>query len=764
MRPYLAIIRDSFREAFASRVLWILLILITLLMLAFAPLSMTEQRATGIHRSEVRDWPGFLQELASEAARDEPNPGKQVWGKFAAGTRTRILAALNDDGTDVGLTLISQVLVELNDRLSDPGLYDEQAWQQIRMDAQTREMVQLSEADSSEQDISYRNRLLLRAAFPLYLPTISSTRVFVTYLGNPVGTALPFSRELATPILNGIVAGIINFFVGTLGVFAAILVTAPIIPNTFESGSIDFLLSKPVSRVLLLLTKFLGGCAFIVLIACYFVVALWLILGTRFDLWNHRILLTIPLFLFLFAIYFSVSTFAGIRWKNATVSIVISILFWAACFTVGTSKGAIEQVFLNPDKLVKLVPIKDSIIAVRRSGRIVEWLPEPRGEWDEILAEGMPQGFRRRSEMTLSGPLFDRQNGELIYLRRPPPSFGRFRAQPRRSELFIGRRENASWDSQAGVELPFGSHWLFQDPEGRLLVVAAEGVFRASGALARSTSLGDRLLDLLPLTRKDSTFELLGPEPRMNLSMPYAAAIHPERGDLVSWYQDKLTLLSRNEDGSYERSAEVELTESKDVLLACAGETVFCILDDGEVLLLDGTSLATLKRFKPAGMSTPFTVTVSQDARWLAVVLHSGTLLLYDTQQDVSHWIGSSVSAACFHQQYLLVADRVARVQRYSLDSLERESLYDPEMSTLQQVHQFFLLPFYHLFPKPGELQGVIDYLMTDEDARPFGPPRVADLSQTHEVRDLAGPVKNGAWFIFIMLAICCIYVTRKDF
>ena len=39
MRPYLAIIADSFREALASRVLWILLILITLLLAALVPLS-----------------------------------------------------------------------------------------------------------------------------------------------------------------------------------------------------------------------------------------------------------------------------------------------------------------------------------------------------------------------------------------------------------------------------------------------------------------------------------------------------------------------------------------------------------------------------------------------------------------------------------------------------------------------------------------------------------------------------------------------------
>src|ERR1700704_4525524 len=38
MRSYLAVLKDSFREALASRVLWILMIVITLILIAAAPL------------------------------------------------------------------------------------------------------------------------------------------------------------------------------------------------------------------------------------------------------------------------------------------------------------------------------------------------------------------------------------------------------------------------------------------------------------------------------------------------------------------------------------------------------------------------------------------------------------------------------------------------------------------------------------------------------------------------------------------------------
>ena len=46
MRPYLAIIKDSFREALASRVLWVLLLLITFFLLALAPFGFRAEQTT----------------------------------------------------------------------------------------------------------------------------------------------------------------------------------------------------------------------------------------------------------------------------------------------------------------------------------------------------------------------------------------------------------------------------------------------------------------------------------------------------------------------------------------------------------------------------------------------------------------------------------------------------------------------------------------------------------------------------------------------
>ena len=70
LRPYMAVIKDSFREAFASRVLWILLSISTLILLALAPLRIQEQRASQLHPRSIRDWPGLIERIYQQAQSD----------------------------------------------------------------------------------------------------------------------------------------------------------------------------------------------------------------------------------------------------------------------------------------------------------------------------------------------------------------------------------------------------------------------------------------------------------------------------------------------------------------------------------------------------------------------------------------------------------------------------------------------------------------------------------------------------------------------
>ena len=60
MRPYLAIIKDSFREALASRVLWILLSIITLKLVLLAPLTVRVNLTTDFTWGRIAECPRLL--------------------------------------------------------------------------------------------------------------------------------------------------------------------------------------------------------------------------------------------------------------------------------------------------------------------------------------------------------------------------------------------------------------------------------------------------------------------------------------------------------------------------------------------------------------------------------------------------------------------------------------------------------------------------------------------------------------------------------
>ena len=66
-------------------------------------------------------------------------------------------------------------------------------------------------------------------------------------------------------LIRAAVGTISSFFLGYLGLFAGNIVTSNVIPQTFEPGAVDLLLSKPVNRIGCLSEKFLGGCLFVLL-------------------------------------------------------------------------------------------------------------------------------------------------------------------------------------------------------------------------------------------------------------------------------------------------------------------------------------------------------------------------------------------------------------------------------------------------------------------------------------------------------------------
>ncbi|HBO43586.1 MAG TPA: hypothetical protein DD670_06585 [Planctomycetaceae bacterium] len=760
IRPYWTVIKDSFAEAFASRVLWILFGVLTLILLAIAPLGLGQQRASKLHRNGISDWPGLVAQIKQQSVGDAPSPGKRIWTLAGDDFRSAIDGAVREHGPpELSYETATILIDEFNRLVGRPDFFDEASWSRVELDQQWRDLIAAGVENLSKDDLSHLNRRLFHTAFPTVFARAADEELQITYFHWTVGSPIAISRRLAEPFINRILALVMTFFVGILTVFVGILVTAPIIPNMFEAGAIDLLLSKPVGRSLLFLTKFFGGCAFILLNGAYFIVGLWLIAGIRFGLWNHAMFWCIPVFLFLFTVYYSVSALAAVRWKNAIVSVVITILFWAACFTVGSAKHLIENVFLRPARIVRIVPTDGALMVVSQSGAFSEWRA---GEWETMVKSDQPGGPFGPNRV-LVGPVFDAKHDSLLYFREPRRR--RFSLLGGGASLKKVAWKDGIWGDESGPSLPSGASWLFLDPEGRPTAVAASGVFR----------LTDRATDDQPKPKLWGVtlpfggvgpYVHLGPEAPFALESPFAAAMHPTSGDVATHAAGQLRCLRRDEKGMYHQRAERDLGEPEDpAVLAFAGDRIVVAQSDGRVLLLDAADLTTRAELRPAGRSEPQAAEATRDGRHFAVLFHNGTLAMFDAEGTVQGRFFGDVSAVAFDgSEHLFVADRDTRVTKYELPSLVVIERHAAAPDLLQAVYRYFVLPFYTIFPKPGELDEVVAYLLTDQTTVVQGPPGATDPREARIKIDIHGPIWSSLAFVVVVLGVTCVYLHRMDF
>jgi hypothetical protein len=239
----------------------------------------------------------------------------------------------------------------------------------------------------------------------------------------------------------------------------------------------------------------------------------------------------------------------------------------------------------------------------------------------------------------------------------------------------------------------------------------------------------------------------------------------PVSGDLAVYHSGTLSYLRRDKDGTYRRGAERKLEGADELAaLALAGTSIVVARQDGRVLVLGSADLKTRNELRPAGKSEPYLAAATPNGRWFAVLFHSGKLVLLDADGNQAASLGNSVSAVAFEgNDNVLVADRGTRVTKYSLGPLGVVDRRQPALDMLQTTYRYFILPFYTIFPKPGELGNVVNYLLTKQKTVVPDGPMATDLRQARVSIDIYGPIWSSLAFVAVMLGVTCVYVCRMD-
>ncbi len=784
MRPYLAILKDSFREAFASHVLWLTLGLIAVFLLAIAPLSLTPGLATELQPGEIRDARGLLDDITEEAAGDEPSPGKHIWSIIPDAGREQLQEAA-ENGQEFHGHRKGRLRGELNALIARDDFYDAPSWQGVELDDELAALAAQEELDGDE--LAARNRRLLAAAFPDFVRLETDEVMYLSYFAWKLDSPIPVGMDRKAEIVNEVVVATCAVLLGFLGIFISILVTASLVPHTFEAGEISLLLSKPVSRTLLFLTRFLGGCAFTLLNAVFLMGGLWLVVGLRFDVWNHRLLLCVPLYLFLFLIYYAVSATVGALWRNSILAICLTLVFWFGLFLINAGRESVEQLVIVPNRITEIVPAGDDLLAVNESREILKWKTSggnggSGGEWSEVFREpgGGPPRIARRFAFAGSRfrPTYDAANGRILAVEPVVGGFGSIDS----SQLLVADRDN-DWQRESAGRAPSPIHSLFIDPSGRVILVGLGSISEFTGQSMELTELQqwvtDKLSGLLKRGDRDAFHELRPDLP--DWKPPFDIDMDAATGDLAVYSDGNLMLLKSNAEGTYDIAVEREAIadDNEPALVALAGKRVLLAVESGEVTLLDRATLQDVEAHRPFGDydSPPRKAVASPDGEYAALLSEDGHIWLNDvaTQRDLSDTVPGQgdIHAVAFNNEgQLLIADRTARVRAFVPGQSQPQTVFAPELDIAERAYRYALVPLYTILPKPNELSKLVADLLTNEDAASAENSPAEDSPAKEPARrrasrsdhDLWTPLWSNLAFLAVILTFTCWRISRRDF
>jgi hypothetical protein len=221
MRPYLAIIKDSFREAIASRVLWVLLLLIIVHLLLLAPLGIRLNLTTDFVWRDIGEGPELLTKLRKAASSDEPSPGKRIWSLFGDEAHKNLADwQSNEEGESPKFFQgIETLRTALNQLVHRSDLYEEAAWSKVSLSKECRDYLARDQKKLSKDELARLNRLLIEEPFPAHFRSRSSQSISLTYLGMDLSGPLPFSKEQADGFIREwVLSATMSFVVGIGGI------------------------------------------------------------------------------------------------------------------------------------------------------------------------------------------------------------------------------------------------------------------------------------------------------------------------------------------------------------------------------------------------------------------------------------------------------------------------------------------------------------------------------------------------------------------
>lgn len=187
-----------------------------------------------------------------------------------------------------------------------------------------------------------------------------------------------------------------GFWLSWVTTILALVSTAGIIPDLISGGTIEPVLSKPIGRLRLFLTKYLTGLLFVALQIFVFSLGCFIVLGIRGGAWEFGLFLALPIVLAFFSFLFSFCALVGLLTRSTIASLLLTMLFWSMIFVVNLGDSIMLQ--QREGWKVRLEDRREAVDPQMRfaEARLEQWREEERaipGEGDEPLPDNASDVF-----------------------------------------------------------------------------------------------------------------------------------------------------------------------------------------------------------------------------------------------------------------------------------------------------------------------------------------------------------------------------------
>jgi hypothetical protein len=785
MLPYLAVIGDSFRAAFASRILWAAFVAIWLMLAALSPIGYREDFTTTFRAEDFHNGTRMKAMLAKGLVDDDSL--QAPIGRLAAAMPEDVSRQLRRVGEGDEVRIRLTVLADaLNGCLDNEDWYDAEAWKSTLRLKELRELDEGSDAELDESSRRRRARLRIEAAMPGVFETRSSRSIMLTYAGMdfPANFAVD-KTQFVTLVNQFVIPVIIDWLLGFVLVFLGILVTASIIPDMLQPGSLHLLLSKPVSRPLLLLSKFVGGCAFVSLCVVQLVVGLLLVSGLRLDIWNVRLLWCIPVSVFLFSVFFSVSLLAGLRWRSPILAIAVTTIFGSVCMVVGIVGGFFDGLVTRPQRIQSLAVTGDVLFGATRGGGLVRFDRE-QNQWLEVFESNAMGRDRVLRPITLGD--------KSIATARVRG--GRFNPFGSGALDLLVLSEADDWAPEPSLRLPAATSSLYLAGDSvlalntsELAITSRREILEAAGhsdgesEQEEDEGEGEDQNDWLAklsnmMGSATSGFHSVLP-PRMAISPPRGVIVDPQGQWLIAFSRGRLIRLQRPGGGAAGQGKDVwtlaadktlEGEASRRGVIDVSGRVLLVARIEEPVQLLDASSFEPIAKLELPDSLIPVSVRGLDDQGRFALVTSDGRCRIIESdgsstsQFSLSRPLGIKEIESIHVDPAsgtLYLVHHTDQVDVLSVEDLSEIERIRPSLAKWRLVNRYVITPLRTLIPPTGALGETIAATVSGKKAVFFN-----DGSEEEELirYKIVQPVVSCAAFIAVMLAVSCIYFTTRDF